>query len=168
MHTFTDNAKRTWTIAITVDAVKRVRASADVNLLGIIDAGLLDRLIRDPVLLCDVIYAACKPDADRQNITAEQFGQAMAGDAIDEATRALLEDLVDFFPNAQDRATLRRILESTWKVMDRARTLVAQRVTDGTLDRYVEKALRDAEESLDKASAPSGTPLGSSASTPVP
>jgi hypothetical protein len=122
MKTFTDNAGRTWTIAINVDAIKRVKGLLDVNLLEIVEGTLIEKLIRDPVLLCDVIYVVCKPQADEQNISDEDFGRAMAGDAIEHATRALLEELVGFSPSPRDRANLQRILETTWRVMDRPAT----------------------------------------------
>ncbi len=98
MKTFTDNAGRTWTIAINVEAIKRVRGLLNVDLLEIVDGKLIERLIRDPVLLCDIVYAVCKPEADAKNVSDENFGRAMAGDAIEHATKALLEELVGFSP----------------------------------------------------------------------
>ncbi|MBW7934986.1 MAG: hypothetical protein H3C62_15535, partial [Gemmatimonadaceae bacterium] len=89
MKTFTDNAGRTWTLAINVDVLKRVRGLVDMNLLDIIDGQLIERLYRDPVLLCDVVYAVCKPEADARSVSDEDFGRAMAGDAIEQATKAL-------------------------------------------------------------------------------
>ena len=37
MKTFNDNAGRTWTVAINVDCIKRVKALLDVNLLDAIE-----------------------------------------------------------------------------------------------------------------------------------
>ena len=99
MKTFTDNAGRTWTVVVNVDAIKRVRGLLSVDLLSIVEGTLIDRLIRDPVLLCDIVYAVCKPEADARGISDEEFGRSMAGDAIEHATTALLEELVDFFPS---------------------------------------------------------------------
>ena len=104
MRQFKDNAGRTWTIAVNVDSIKRVKALVKdddgdpVNLLAAVEGRLLEKLVESPILLCDVVYALCKPDADTLNVTDEDFGRAMAGEAIDGATAALLEDLADFFP----------------------------------------------------------------------
>jgi len=159
MKTFTDNAGRTWTIAINVDVLKRVRGLVDVNLLDILDGQLIERLYRDPVLLCDVVYAVCKPEADAQSVSDEDFGRAMAGDAIEQATKALLEELVNFSPSPRDRANLQRVLETTWRVMDKARDLVEARL-----------ATVDAAQIVAQALVTSGTSSGSapalSASTP--
>jgi len=92
MKTFTDNAGRTWTVAINVDAIKRVRDLLEVDLLEVLDGKLIEKLYRDPVLLCDVVYTACKPEADARSVTDEDFGRAMAGDAIEHAAKALLEE----------------------------------------------------------------------------
>ncbi len=98
MRTFTDNAGRTWTIAINVDCIRRLRATLNIDLLEAVEGKLIERLVGDPILLCDCIYVICKPDADQRNISDEDFGRAMAGDAIEYATTSLLEELVDFFP----------------------------------------------------------------------
>jgi hypothetical protein len=156
MKTFTDNAGRTWTLAINVDVLKRVRGLVDVNLLDIIDGKLIERMYRDPVLLCDVVYAVCKPEADARSVSDEDFGRAMAGDAIEQATKALLEELVLFSPSPRDRASLQRVLETTWRVMDRARDLVEARL-----------ATVDAEQIVAQALATSGTSSGSAPESPA-
>lgn len=121
MKTFQDNAGRQWTVTINVDAIRRVRSLVDVNLLDVLDDGckLLAQLHDDPVLLVDVIYCVCKPEADAKNITDEDFGRAMAGDAIGNATAALLAELSDFFPNARQRAAMQELLRKTNTVADR-------------------------------------------------
>ena len=161
MKTFTDNAGRTWTITINVDAIKRVRGLLQVNLLEVIEGKLIDRLIGDPVLLCDVLFALVKPEAETKQISDEDFGRAMAGDSIDHATTALLEELVSFFPSPRDRANLNRVLQATWRVMDKARDAIEKRIDSGEIDRIAERALASAMTS-------SGDSLESSASTPAP
>lgn len=132
MKTFTDNAGRTWTVTINVDAIKRVRTLVQVNLLDVLDDGckLLAELHDDPVLLVDVLYCICKPEADAQNVTDEEFGRAMSGDAILQASTALLEELSDFFPNARQRAAMKDLLKKTETVVDRlldhAETTIAE------------------------------------------
>jgi len=118
MRTFNDNAGRTWTVTVNVDAIKRVRSLLGVDLLGILDGKLIENLAADPVLLCDVLYALVKPEADARGVPDEDFGRAMAGDAVDHATTALLEELVDFFPLAK-RRLLRKALEKlrAWEAM---------------------------------------------------
>jgi hypothetical protein len=141
--TFTDNAERSWDVAINVAAVKRVRDLTGVDLLEIVDGTLIEKLIRDPILLCDIVYAVCKPQADERDpvVSDEEFGRAMAGDAIEHATTALLEDLVSFCPSPRDRKNLGQVLAATNRVMDRARDLVEQKLSSGELERMADEAL---------------------------
>ena len=99
MRTFNDSAGRTWTVALNLNAVKRVKALLEVNLLEL-DQGtppLLTRLDTDLILLCDVIYCVVKPEAEAKKVSDEDFGRALGGDAILAARNALMEELGDFF-----------------------------------------------------------------------
>lgn len=157
MKTFKDNIDRSWDVAINVAAVKRVRDLVGVDLLEIVEGTLIEKLIRDPILLCDIVYAVCKPQADERDprVSDEEFGRAMAGDAIEHATTALLEDLVSFCPSPRDRKNLGRVLEATNRVMDKARDLVEQKLDSGELERIAEQALVSAGDSSGSAPASS-------------
>ncbi len=108
MKTFRDSENREWQIAMNITAAKRVLDLLKVNLLEpeVGTPPLLTRLGTDIILLCDVLYAICKPQADQREISDEQFGQALGGDAIFQATKALMEELTDFFQSLRrtDRA----------------------------------------------------------------
>ncbi len=153
MKTFTDNAKRSWDVEINVAAIKRVRDLAQVDLLEIVEGKLIERLIRDPILLCDVVYAACRPQTEQRGVSDEEFGRAMAGDAIEHATAALLEELVSFCPSPRDRKNLGRVLEATNRVMEKARDLIEQRLQSGQLEKMVDQALASATGSSGNAPA---------------
>ena len=144
MRAFHDNAGRNWTVTLNVATLKRIRALTAIDLINIIsldehrkpNVELLERLSEDPILLVDVLYAACKPEADAQNVTDEQFGAAMAGDAIEHATNALLEELVSFFPDPK-----RKVLQ---KILD------ANRRFGETLKRKVEAELSTMDAKIDQ------------------
>jgi hypothetical protein len=106
MRNFIDSSGRVWVVDINVATVKRVKALAQINLLEVVQGDLIERLSTDPVLLADVLYAVCQPQALREQVSDEAFGQALAGDVIDRATTALLEGLIEFFPEPR-----RRLLE---------------------------------------------------------
>jgi hypothetical protein len=146
MRTFKDNGGRTWTVTVNVDAVKRVRSLLDVNLLDVVDGKLIERLAADPVLLCDVLYALVKPEADAQKVTDQDFGRGMAGDTIDLATTALLEELVDFFPQGKRRLLQKALAKlKDWE----AKALgVAERKLDSPeLEAQFENALKSIGDS---------------------
>lgn len=121
MHTFNDNLGRTWTVSINVTAIKRVQGLLNVNLYKLIDNGFkkLAELMHDIIQLVDVIYCLCKDEADTRQVSAEDFGRAMAGDAIHHATDAFLQELIDFFPDPRARRNLHRLVAESQKVRDR-------------------------------------------------
>jgi hypothetical protein len=166
--TFNDNAGRTWTVTVNVDAVKRVKSLLAVNLMEAVEGKLLERLVSDPVLLCDVIYAVCKPEADAKGVSDADFGRAMAGDAIDLATTALLEELVDFFPLAR-RQLLRKALEKLRKLESMAFQAAQDRLDSPELERRMQVELdRLAVSERSESNGSAGTLEASSDSTPGP
>jgi hypothetical protein len=121
MHSFVDNSRRTWEVAINVAAVKRIRGLLGIDLYALVDDGFksLSKLVSDPVILADVLYCLCKDQADKQSISDEDFGRALAGDAITHAADAFVEELIDFFPDARARASLRKAIEAGKTVRDK-------------------------------------------------
>ena len=154
MKTFTDNAGRAWAVNVNVDAIKRVKGLLGVDLLEAVEGKLLERLMGDPVLLCDVIYCVCSIEADAKGVTDEDFGRAMAGDAIDHATAALLEELVDFFPSPK-RRLLGKALGKLRKLESMALDAAEQKLDSGELETQMRAALGDSSGPLPESSASS-------------
>lgn len=109
MRTFKDNKGRTWEIALNVWQMKRLRDTLGIDLVNVIGTSadgsvkvdLIDRIANDPVLLVDILWVLCEGQAKSAGATDEDFGCSLAGDAIEDATRAFLDELVDFFPGAK-------------------------------------------------------------------
>ena len=150
MKTFNDNAGRTWTITVNVGAIKRVKSLLSVNLMDAVEGKLLELLISDPILLCDVIYAVCKPEADAKEISDEDFGRSMAGDAIDFATTALLEELCDFFPQGR-RKLLRKALEKLRRLESLAMTAAEARLDSPELEARMQTLLNEPKSTGDSS-----------------
>jgi hypothetical protein len=168
--TFTDNAGRTWTVAMNVAALKRVRDLVKVDLLEIVDGKLLERLVADPVLLCDVVYCLCKPEADANSVSDVDFGRAMGGDAIEGATTALLEELVGFFPSPK-RRVLAKALEKLRKLERLALGAVEERLDSPELERLMAAELAASGLTLAAPGKPGDSSTNSpasSASAPTP
>lgn len=136
MRTFTDNADRTWAIAVDINAVRRVRTALSLNLVNSDFSDTLQKLLADPVLLCDTIYVICKPDADRLGVTDIDFGRAMAGDAIEKATSALLDELANFIPNPRDRARVQTLIKLLKQYAEKSRD-VAEIKMEGLEQRLI-------------------------------
>ena len=66
-----------------------------------------------------MLYALCKPKVEARQLSDEQFGRSMSGDALLQGSHALLEGLSDFFPNAWQRAVMQGLLRKTNQVVER-------------------------------------------------
>jgi hypothetical protein len=143
MHTFRDTMHRIWTININVSAIKKTRALIGVDLLALVDGGFegLNKLMQDPITLVDTLYCLCKDEADAQKITDEDFGRAMAGDVIEHAADAFLEELTDFFPDARRRAAIRDVMEKGRQLRDRVMDHLEAEIRKVDMDAEAEKLI---------------------------
>lgn len=147
MRSFKDENGKPWTLSINVGTVKKVRGLAKVDLLDLRDGNLFSELSSDPVKLGDVLWVLCEDEAKAAGIDEIAFGRALAGDALEAATTALLEEIVDFFPKPQ-RDILRKALAKGREMQERtlAKTM-----------RQVDKALAEWSVDDDEPSGISST-----------
>lgn len=157
MKTFKDNADRIWTVEINVDAIKRVRDLVDLDLLAAAAGGgaVIQKLAGDPILLCDVVYVLCKPQAEKLSVSDEEFGRAMAGDAIAEATEAVLEELVRFFPKGQQRDLLAKALRKLDKLEAMVFAATTEKLDSDEMEQEMSQLLRENSSGGLEASSPS-------------
>ncbi len=144
MHTFTDNAGRVWTIAINVATIKRVQGSLQINLCKLVDDHFkgLGGLLADLVRFIDVLYCLCREEAEARNVSDEDFGRAMFGDAIHQAMDAFVEELIDFFPDPKVRHSLRKIIGEARKVRSRMMDRAEQVLESFDADREANRLMR--------------------------
>jgi len=157
--TFTDMAGRDWRLVMSIADLRAVRDRLGVDLNRLDSESLLTRLYTDPVFLCDVLYVLCAQQAEVVGVSDEEFGRALGGDALEAATGALLDALVNFFPSGK-RTTLRRILNTMDRIDEMGQEKATEMLDNGTL----EKAMAGI---LASGSASTASPE-SSASTPAP
>ena len=146
MRQFKDNANRDWTLAVNTSTIKRLRAVLEIDLMDVVEGDLLKRLYADPVLLVDVIYVLCKPQADAAGITDEQFGEAMAGDAIDLATSALIDEIIAFFPSSRDRARATKVMQKFKTATERVQDALDVRIDSPAIDREIDQLVESVGE----------------------
>lgn len=132
MRQFKDENGRPWTLSVNIGTVKAVKSLAKVDMLDLRDGSLFSDLASDPVKLGDVLWVLCMEEAKAAGISEIQFATALAGDALESATNALLEEIVDFFPRPQ-REVLR-------KALSKGRDMQEKQLT---------RALRQLEETID-------------------
>jgi hypothetical protein len=136
MASFKDALGRKWQIDIDVGAIKRVRDLTGFELLSIVeqDGKPLERLRDDVVLLVNVLYAICEPQANSCGpwwrkllrlpcgITDEEFGRGLRGDCISRAWELIIGGLAHFFPEARRRMLLAAAIGAEMRIQIDERT----------------------------------------------
>jgi hypothetical protein len=170
MSSFKDANGRQWLLDLAIHDLRRVKSILKLDLLDLDKGGALHQLANDPVLLVDLLWVLCEEQAEKHNLTDEQFGCGFRGEAIEEATEALFEALIDFFP-PQRRVLLQRVL-TTAKILGQKQTdLVEMTLSSEALDQFMEKELAELKAKLEKSLAGGNTSTSSpesAESTPEP
>ncbi|GIW81496.1 MAG: hypothetical protein KatS3mg105_3303 [Gemmatales bacterium] len=163
MRSFTDRKNRTWQIDIDVTAIKRVRGLTGVYLPELINDGgkPLNDLVQDIPKLVDVLYALCQDQVERAGIDDEEFGRGFSGDALEKATEAFVEEIIDFFPNKQARESLRKLMKKSKEVSLLLLTKAEKQIDQLDLDSLAEKWMSSsgglpASSASTQAPSPSG------------
>ena len=171
MKSFTDRQGRSWTIEINYTSLRRVKGATDVDLTKIVDpkSNVIGQLTDDPFVLFDCLVALLQPQLEAKGITPEQFGEALDEESGDNASMALLEAIIDFFPEGK-RTLLRRAFVKVTSAFQRKQTAsldqALRAVESPEFQRSIETALDEASRSTSGSSATSSP--ASLGSTPAP
>ena len=158
MHIFTDNKGRKWDIVLNVNQMKRDRAVLGIDLVNVItlDAkgevkvDLIDRIANDPCLLVDILCVLTEKQAASLGVSDIQFGESLAGDAIEEATKAFLDELVDFFPGAK-RLFLQKAVTLARKYTLEMTSALEKALSDLELEKRVAQSMNLSQSSQESS-----------------
>ena len=161
MHTFKDNADRSWDLVATYASYARVKAHTGVSLFDLAteERKSLEQL-SDPFVLGQVIWCMVEPQAVARSLTPEAFYGAFNGKTLEASYNALLDEMVFFCPTR-----VQKILTVAVKKV---------RELDAASEKAVEERMPEIEAAIDQelarwTSGPSATSSpASSASTPAP
>jgi len=132
MPSFRDNKDREWEVAIDAFSIMRIREDCDkqfmLNDFEDIKNNTYSRLQADPVLLCRVVYLLCLEQIKDREISERDFYHDVIGNAIDSATEAMLEAIINFTPR-QKREVLKAMAEQE-KVRAQATDKLLAMITD--------------------------------------
>lgn len=146
MREFRDDQGRPWMVALTVAAAERVRSLVTISVtedveqpdgsttrqtrrvpFDLIDVSGINQTLQtlrtDYGTIGEVLYAICRQQCDDKKLTKEQFLEGLRGDAIEAGTKALEEELVDFFPKGLRRMVgllVAKLAELSAEAMERA------------------------------------------------
>ena len=122
---------------ITVAEVRDVKTELGINLMDIATGDLLQKISEDVILLCDILYVINRSQAKEYGIDDAQFGRNLYGDALEDATHAFVEEMINFFPNQRTRQLLTKAMTKGQERMDKALDL-AEKSLEEELNKPIE------------------------------
>tara|TARA_Y100001951_G_scaffold51062_1_gene40331 strand:+ start:2155 stop:2649 length:495 start_codon:yes stop_codon:yes gene_type:complete len=138
MSKFTDTEGRVWNVQLTVHLVKEVKQRLDVDLLDEQVHETLTLLTGDIVKSVDVLYILCSSQAEKNEISDVEFGESLYGDVLFEGINAMVEALIDFFPNPKKRMWIRRLWEKSTSHMDKTNDEMLNLLDDEKIEKELE------------------------------
>ena len=120
MKIWKDAEGHTYETKITVAEIRDVKTELGINLMDIATGDLLQKISEDVILLCDILYVINRVQAKEHGLDDVQFGRNLYGDALEDATRAFMEEMINFFPNQRTRALLTKAMTKGQERMDKA------------------------------------------------
>ena len=154
MQNFKDRDGREWQVVLNVFQMKRVRAALGVDLINVIEldkdgqvrVDMIDRIANDPCLLVDILWVLVEAEAKEQGVSDVDFGSSLAGAAIEEATKAFLDELVDFFPGAK-RLFLAKAVDLARKFDGEMTEVLAKALEDPAFETRIRESMNSSQSS---------------------
>jgi len=143
---------REYIVRLDAPKIRDIRAELSLD-LGALDFGpTAQRLATDPVLLVDTLWILCREQCGHANVTSQQFGESLVGDALDQAADALIKARADFSP-ARMRSLILKTQETSDRIRAKTTEMAAARLTDPAVEERILKAaeaklMREMEEAL--------------------
>lgn len=167
MSRFKDKNGREWSIDVTVNTLRRVKAKTEFMLTDLVTKDKAASGFDDPLKLFEILYWAVDP-----GISEEDFGNALDDAACRSALDALIEATIDFFPEPR-RSILLESWQETRRILDEetaegaaaAKKVVRNPAFKTRLRAEVKKLLSTSGGSSTNSPASSGSTQGRSRST---
>lgn len=142
MKTFKDSKDRTWDLAVNCDTIETVKAARGVNVLDLLDpeSDLTREVAAFPPAIAALLFAAVADQAKTKEVDDREFRRSMGGDALADATDALLEELISFCPRHR-RQVAAAVLEKNREVQAAASELAMTKLADPSLKAQLMEAL---------------------------
>jgi hypothetical protein len=167
MAVFQDRSGRQWLVQIDAPKLAAVRSECGLTLT---DPKDFEQATTDELKLVDVLWVLCRAQAQQQGVEQTSFCAALVGDVLDDAQKALVDAVLDFFPKSK-REAIRATMDVALNYRLKGGQLLQNKLTDPSL---LESMLAKLDQEIDAAlrrlstGSASATDLpGSSASVPT-
>lgn len=140
MSGFADALGRKWEIRLDAPLVKRIKSLCGITLTDLKADPFLELAV-DPIKLVDVLWLCCERQAHAIGVTDENFGENL-GEKIAEATAALEDAVIDFFPPTM-QSSLRSLLSKNRRIQTQTMQQTIDQLDEGELADMISATARE-------------------------
>lgn len=133
-------ANQLWPLRITPPVARRVRDATGIDLYAISSPPSTNpffRLAEQPLLLADVLWTICQPQAEMRGLTRDEFEESIWPE-IDSATAKLIEGVIAAFPEQKKRG-LRKLVDAQNAALEKVLEKLEPKIDD-----LIDQAAEDA------------------------
>ena len=116
MASYTDANQISWRVEIDGFIMRRIKQEVGFDICDLVGKeASLSTLLMDVSKTIDVLWICCEEQAVTLKIDEIGFAKGLRGDALGNATDALLDAVVDFFPTMEQRTAAKTVLQTARK-----------------------------------------------------
>ena len=140
-------------LSVNANSIEKIKKQLSVSILDLNGSGVIEKLMDDQLLFCNVIYLLCETSCKELKISPEEFAENIEGEQIEKATVAFIEDLVSFLPPHR-RAILQQSLKMINELNQKAVELSMEKMQsmkgkmNDLMIREIDKTMTKVENSL--------------------
>lgn len=107
MKDFQDKESRTWPLSLNVRTLREIKRrvktgkNKPIDLMELIFGDLVFEFLADAFMLSDILWVCCERQAKEFGVSEDKFFELLEGEVLEDAQRALLGAITDFFPPSQ-------------------------------------------------------------------
>ena len=153
MTKYIDSQNLEWTLKLNVGVLETLQEHGiDVESLFSDPNKLADLFLSKPKKICEMLYVILEKQIKDRNITPQEFAESLDRDTLDEATNALLQEVVLFFQRGATAPVIREKVPSLLKEMD-------QKIVERMRQRF-DKTLGSLDTVMNSAESSQSIPEG--------
>lgn len=146
MTTFLDSEGREWRLALTIGLCRKIRDEVGVDIGNLKDGQAFLQMAADPYRFAETLWMLCEVQAEKANVSPEEFAESLTGDALDGALVALLEAVANF-TRAPMRGAVRTMLQTSMEATQKGLEAIAND-NAARMPQVVEKARTIAQQGM--------------------
>lgn len=160
MHSFNDRSGEAWDLDLNVGSAMRLQSRLKIRIEDAVsmqvaescEKSLLEKISEDSILLFNIVFVLCEDQVQKRGLTADDFAARFDGNTIDNATTALMDELLNFSRPAQ-RKILLQLRKIGEEISERANNTLTELIATADFQTELENRLTKSSTSSPDASA---------------